>query len=600
MLFHLASWTLLFALAAVIGNALASIFQATISNRVGDEAVATVWLGVLTMGSTLLALSVVLPLTPAIGFALLAVLAAIVVLMHPTSGTRRWLAHLEWPVVGSLGVLGVVTALNSTRTVEAYDTGLYHYQFVRWLSQYGTVRGFALLQERFGVSSSWFALAAPFDFGPFQGRVSGLTGGLAIFLCLCHCALAIYRIITQRARRADWFLFGGYALIIPICLAWTFEVSLSPDLPAWILTLLAGWLMVIAAEPEPDSAPVESRGTAAILPLLLALGALTIKLSAAPVVLIAGIFYWLNSTTNWFTRLTVAAAAMLMCVPVFVANLVSSACPLYPNSLLCLAVPWGVGKAAARQSAADITSWARWGGPAPAGATAWNWILPWFSHPDKLLLILLCCACLLVFAARRGWRENPSLLYVLALALVGTVFLFITAPNPRFGAGYLALYPALALASLGPNLELRWPLRLLSQAKRRPANILTYVLVTIAVLLAVEGEIREVRLERSMQQVSTSRAMPYDSLRDRLLVPPLLARSSGDVAFVRNRRSDAPHTLELRSERYQGIDYLLPVDGDQCWAAPIPCLPTRLTGNIQLRNPADGLGDGFTHSVDSH
>lgn len=599
MLFYLASWTLLLGLAAVIGNAVATLFQAPFSTIGGDEMIIAAWLGLLTMGSTLLVLSIALPLQPAIGLALLGALAGIAILVRPKHGVLRSLSSLEWSVVVSLGVLSVITALNSTRTVEAYDTGLYHYQFVRWLSQYGTVRGFALLQERFGVSSSWFALAAPFDFGPFQGRVAGLTGGLAIFICLCHFALSMWRVVTHRAMRADWFLIGGYGLIIPICLAWTFEVSLSPDLPAWILTLLTGWLMVAAAEPRPNSRPAENQHVAAILPLLIAFGALTVKLSSAAIVVIAGIFYWVHSNANWFTRLIDAAAAMLICVPVFFANIVSSGCPLYPNSLMCLDVPWGVGKAAAKQSAAQITSWARWGGPAPAGGTAWNWILPWFSHIDKLLLMVFCLLCLLIFLAKRGWRENQSFVYVLVLALTGTVFLFVTAPNPRFGAGYLALYPALVLASVGPELQRRWSWQS-CKSKRGSSHSVAYVIVVIAILLALHGGIREARLEHSIHRVSTFQAIRHYSWRERLLIPPSLARSSGDIAFARNRHSDAPETLDLSSQRYHGIDYLLTEGGDQCWAAPIPCLPSRLTGNIQLRNSADGLRDGFTLSLDRH
>src|SRR5271157_749148 len=600
MLFHLAGWTLLSAFGAVIGSAILFISKEPVSCHVGDRAMVATWLGLLTLASALLGLSVITPLGPAAGFGLFAILAIVALSMRPVRlGLRQWLRYLTWPIVLGLGCLFVVAALNSARTVQAYDTGLYHYQFVRWLSQYGTVRGFALLQERFGVSSSWFALAAPFDFGPFQGRVSGLTGGLAIFLCLLHFALAAGRVLGHRANRADWFLIGGYALILPVCLAWAFEVSLSPDLPAWILTLLTGWLMLAGRDPEPGQSSPGISSHGAILPLILALGAFTVKLSAAPMVLIAALFYWFNATTKSAFRLVPVAAAMLISVPEFVANVVSSACPLYPNSLGCFDVPWGVGKAAAKQGAADITAWARWGGPVPAGATAWNWILPWFSHLDKLLLMLFCCLCLLGFVAVRGWRRDRSLVYVLALALLGTAFLFVTAPNPRFGAGYLALYPALFLASVSPDIG---RLRLWRRRDPEPgmSSTLAYLLVAIAVLLSVQGEITELKLQRSMQSLLRTARMAEDySLPHRFVLPPALPRFSGDVAPAKNRRSDTVGTLQLSADRYNGIDYRFTIGGDQCWGAPIPCLPAPLTGNIHLRNPARGLRDGFTRWADS-
>ena len=598
MLFHLACWIVLSALGAVIGDAILLIPKPSVFYHVGDRVIAATWLGLLAIASALLGLSVIVPLTPDIG-ALVAVLAiAALSIRSVRSDLRCWLRYLTWPVAVGLSILCVIVALNSTRTVEAYDTGLYHYQFVRWLAQFGTVRGLALLQERFGVASSWFALAAPFDFGPFQGRVSGLTGGLAILLSLFHFALAAVRVLRHRASQADWFLIGGYVLIIPICLAWTFEVSLSPDLPAWVLTLLSGWLMLVGGDREPDQSSRVVLNQGVILPLILALGAFTVKLSAAPMVLVAGLYYWLNSNTKWITRLVLAAITMLICLPMFVANIVSSACPLYPNSLGCLDVPWGVGKAAAKQSAADITHWARWGGPTPAGATAWNWILPWFRHLDKLLLMLFCCLCLLGFAVTRGWRGNRSFLYVLALALVGTAFLFVTAPNPRFGAGYLALYPALFLAGLSSDLSRRELLRLRGPAKVDASSALAYLLIAIAVVVSVQGGVREVRLKRSLEYFKTAAMTSDYSLLNRLVVPPTLAKSSGDVAVTKNRRSDTVGTLELSAEHYHGIDYRLTVGGDQCWGAAIPCLPAPLMGDVQLRNPAGGLRDGFTRSGD--
>jgi hypothetical protein len=597
MLFNLASWILLLVFGAVIGSAILVVFKGSAFRHVGDHVISATWLGLLTMAAALLGLSVFIPLTPAISFGLLTILTAVAASMGSVRRDLRvWLSYLGPPVFLGLGILGISTAWNSTRMVEAYDTALYHYQFVRWLSEFGTVRGFALLQERFGTSSSWFALAAPFDFGPFRGRIAGLTGGLAIFLCFVHLALAAYRVLYDRANRADWFLIGGYFLIIPICLAWTFEVSLSQDLPVWILTILTGSLMLVVGDPESGRTHGVVSGSGVILPLLLASGAFTVKLSAAPMVLIAGIFYWLNSSAKWINRLAVAVGAVLISIPTLLANVISSACPLYPNSLCCLDVPWGVGKAAAKQSAAGITEWARWGGPAPPGATTWNWILPWFFHLDKLLLISVCCLCLVGFAAARGWRGNQPSRYILGLALVGTAFVFVSAPNPRFGAGYLALGPAIFLASVGPSLTAlrQWRFGDLVE----PSNALGYLLATIAILVLVQGSVRERSLRHSMQGQFQAARIPADhDFSNRLVVPPALASSSGDLTFRKNRRYDTPLILDLTVERYNGIEYRRPVVGDQCWGAAIPCLPHPLTGDVHLRDPDIGFRGGFTRSV---
>ncbi len=598
MLFYLASWILLAMSGAVIGSAILAITKSSVFSHFGDRMITTTWLGLLTIGTTLLGLSVILPLSPTISFGLLAILTAVAV---STNAVRRDLRiplqYLTSSVVLSLGILAVIAALNSTRLVEAYDTGLYYYQLIRWLSQYGTVPGLALIFRTLGYSSSWFALAAPFDFGPFQGRVAGLVGGLAILLCLLHFALAVSRIVQHRADRADWFLAGGYTLIFLVCFSWAFEVSLSPDLPVWILTLLIGWLMLFAGRPGLARDSGLRSGHSPILPLILALGATSIKRSAAPTVVIAGLFYWFNSTAKWNIRLVYGSIAALFALPMLVANVASSGCPLYPNSLLCLDVSWGVGKAGAQLVTADVASWARWGGSAPSGATAWNWMLPWISHLDKLLLISFCGVCLLGFVAARGWRAGKSSLYVLGLSLVGTAFVFVTAPNPRFGAGYLALYPALFLAAVGPHLagSVRW--RLVDPDRLKRSTTLAHLLLGLAVLVAAQGSVRELRLRRKIEGLKNLETPTDSKFLSRLLLPPAVGKSPGDLVVIKNRRFDRLIALELTTERSNGIEYRRPLNTDQCWAAALPCVPTSLEGDVRLRYPDNGFRSGFTRSA---
>jgi len=195
---------------------------------------------------------------------------------------------------------------------------------------------------------------------------------------------------------------------------------------------------------------------------------------------------------------------------------------------------------------------------------------------------------------------NQSFLYVLGLALVGNAFVLVTAPNPRFGAGYLALCPALFLASIGPHLEAlghRW---LHEPVTIKPSNALAYLLVTIAILLTVQGSVRELKLKRRIQrELQAVRIPAYHDFVNRVAVPPALASSSGDLTYTRRRRYDTPSVLELLSERYNGIEYRRPRVGvgGQCWAAAIPCLPHPLTGDVHLRDPNSGFRRGFVRSA---
>jgi hypothetical protein len=595
MLFYLISWVLLLVSGAAVGCVILVVTKSSVFANFGDRMITATWLGLLTIASVLLGVSLVLPLSPAVGFGVAVLLTTGALFIKGVrQNLRISFQYLTIPAAVGVGILAVISAFGSTRLVEAYDTGFYHYQLTSWLAEYGTIRGLALLHIVLGYSSSWFALAAPFDFGPFQGRIAGLLGGLAIFLCLSHFALAVSRIIQRRAERADWFLVGGYIVIFCVCLGWAFEVSLSPDVPSWILTFLAGWLILITGHSAKRTTPEDD---SAILPLIVAFGAAAIKLSAGPVLVIAALFYWLNSSAKWNVRFVAACVAGLLLIPKAATGAVSSGCPFFPNPVLCLDVPWGMGPAMARFASESIRDFARWSGPMPPSANSWNWMLPWISHVDKLALVLFCAACLLGFVAARGWRASDSLRYVLALALLGSVFLFMTAPNPRFGAGYLALYPALFLAALGPEVENRLPLRPMSQGRIRASSIpLAYVLVGLAGLVAIDAGLREFKLRRELRSL-TNVHLPADAtLMRRLLLPPALARSEGDLVIVKNRRFDLLESLDIITEHSNGIEYHRPRESDQCWGVAIPCTPRPLEGEVMLRSPADGLRSGFTRS----
>ena len=595
MLFCLISWILLAVCAAAIGSAVLAIAGENIFSNAGDRIIAAIWLGVLITAAILLGLSVELPLSPLVGFAVLALLTiAALSARQVRQDMANFRRSLTAPAILAVGILAVIAAVNATRLVEVYDTGLYHYPLTRWLSTYGTIRGLALIHFRFGFSSSWFALAALFDFGPFQGRVSAVLDGLAILLCLVHFALAISRILAGRADRADWFLAGGYPLIFLVCFSWAFEVSLSPDVPVWILTLLVGWLMLVAGRHQEAVGSQPDSGRGPLLPLLLAVGTITLKPSAAPIVIVAAIFYWFTSSTKPGARLLSGIVAGLIAVPMLLANTTSSGCPLYPNSLLCMDVPWGVGKAAARTITADIGDWGRVREATSNGPTALSWIIPWFSQPDKLVLILLCVVCLAGLILARGWRADKSILYALGLALFGTAFLFATAPNPRFGTGYFSLYPALLFAAAGPKL-LDGRLR---SSRFKEASVFAYALVAIAVLVAAQGSVRDRLLRHEIDGLSDSSIAKNDSLSHRLLLPPALASSAGDLFIMKNRRIHRLARLEFDTETSNGVEYRSPKDRDQCWGATLPCVPLPPEADVRLRSPENGFRSGFVHSTD--
>jgi hypothetical protein len=69
--------------------------------------------------------------------------------------------------------------------------------------------------------------------------------------------------------------------------------------------------------------------------------------------------------------------------------------------------------------------------------------------------------------------------------------------------------------------------------------------------------------------------------------------------IIKNRRFDELKSLELVTERVNGIEYRRPLNEDQCWGATLPCLPRPLESDIYLRHPDEGLRSGFVRLQNS-
>src|SRR5207248_581449 len=112
-------------------------------------------------------------------------------------------------------ILALGAAAYTTQPIRYYDTGLYHFGAVSWLSRFGAVPGLGLLHFRFGMASAWFALAAPFNAGFLEARTVALLAGLALFLGGFHFLVCASRCLLNRDRISDWFIVSAALFYLP-------------------------------------------------------------------------------------------------------------------------------------------------------------------------------------------------------------------------------------------------------------------------------------------------------------------------------------------------------------------------------------------------
>jgi hypothetical protein len=577
MIYFLVTWTLLLLLSLPIGLGIAHragvdlpLVSDPASRRrfllcpIAPEAVLMTWLGVLALGIALFSASLWLPLSPAVGMGVGGCLAGIA-LVQPT--VRKDILQLGqalgWIHRLALGAIALLVAAATLAPVTWIDTGLYHYGTLRWLADYGTVVGVALIHDRFGFASSWFTLAAPFNPDVLGSHGTAIANGFLLWLLLLQGWAALTRIVTAKATIPDWFGVSSLAILIALffgsSLMMEIVVSPSPDIPIIVLAMLLSCLLLISDEQNPTTAD-------GLTFLILGLGAaaVTVKLSGLPLLGIGGLVFLARFYTRPRSLLLGIGIVAIILTPLLIFGWLTSGCPLYPSGILCLDLPWSLPQDIGDDARAQIHGWQLWFGSPPEG-TPW---LPWvfrewlfLSITNKLLILLgLISLVATGFLLRRWWRSPARAvirgpIWVSALGLFGSAFALILSPLIRFGLGYLILIPAMAIAWLGHAwIEPRWA--------RLPVARMTLSGRSRAVALVLLGIIGLVTLSRG---------------RSHLLLPPPLP----SVPLTPNQVHDVVYVHPVR------------VGEDLCWDAPNPCALGPLDLEIRLRHPEAGLAGGL-------
>ncbi len=347
---------------------------------------------------------------------------------------RIWLLYI---------LLTLVVAYGTSHGIMHYDTGLYHAQSIRFIEEYGVVRGIANLHGRLGYNSASFAFSALYSFAFAGGRP--LHAGAGFFALLLSFACLDIKHLLRRGRPvlADFVRLAGLYYLFNI-----FKEMVSPA-PDYFLNCYLFCLLILWVE-------LDVRHERHFFPYaMLAAGvcfAVTIKLSAVallllcakPIVLIAidagrkepdtasgrvlaayGI--GIRSDTAGYkhafikedrqaasfrgvrkqspgghiTRVILGFTGVFAAIalPWFVRNLLISGWMLYPSTVpKLISFPWQVPHDLVEGDAEGIRAYAR--GSAP-GVPIGTWIRSWFyAQPvSSRILVVGDFAALLGFIA---------------------------------------------------------------------------------------------------------------------------------------------------------------------------------------------------------
>ncbi len=565
MVYFLLTWTGLLAVCWGIGyGALRCLGELgeTQLEHLGDRAIISAWLGLTLLATALLLVALFLPLSPLVGFSV-TLLLLLLALQAKAVRTELQVMSSRLSTISVLGYGLCAGAIASffTRPISWIDTGLYHAGLISWLAEYGVTPGLVLLNPQFGFMSAWFAIAAPFNPLSFGGRASAVMNGFALLLTLLQAAIALNRIIQKHALTSDWFLLifsltlGG--LLSQTKLLSVVTVSPSPDIAVALLTAIFAWAILINLE---------------LVPIFLAASAVSIKLTALPLLAIAIGFYFSNQV-SWRRIALVSLLSMGLLSPFFATEILVSGCPLYPSTFACSNLPWTLDVPKIEALAAATRGWGTWFGSPPAVANSTLWLLQaWFNSnaSSKLitLLILISGGSLAYFLLLSRAQLNRALIWLIILGISGTTFIMFKAPLFRLGMGYVLLLPILSSAMFFNYCFNYWLSSNIYQAIiHRFDSVFKLLLIRKQALSLIGAALIGVIILGN----HAHKAIGYSFW----LPPPL------PVATLHTAKSN-------------GITYAIVQDrGEKCWAAKPPCVD-HLPLEVYLRDRTIGIRGGFT------
>lgn len=463
---------------------------------------------------------------------------------------------LIW-IAACFTIIAAWVASRGMYPVANFDSGLYHLPTIRWINTYPIVPGLGNLHGRLAFNQSFFTYAAALNAGWLSKFAHGTANGFLFLVVLFQAAQGLWRCsrVPTTCHGSSALTWGADLLVLPVLMYLGLSseglTSPTPDLAATLLQL-SMFLIFVRGVGEWKTKGEPPHFAATILPLLAAT-AITVKLNTiafSASILAASILYEIHPSypdSKFFARtaLRLAPAAVIMGVWLL-RGLILSGCPLYPATAGCLSLDWAVPGDKVADMSNWVYSWAREPGVHWRLVLGdWRWLGPWMARESRDLIgfvFPLAASLVLVVSAvavrRHASRKSGSPVgrsdfIILIPVVLGLLFWFFTAPDPRFGRALFWMLSMsgglLLLASLEPLFRGRtYRIAVLGLFVAINAPFFAYV--------ALKGGSRITRIS-----ISGWHPIP---------APRLVARltSSGLIVYVPER-------------------------GERCWDGPLPCTP---------------------------
>ena len=475
--------------------------------------------------------------------------------------TTLLICHSLVGIYSTLLVFSFCVASYAIMSPDVYDSGLYHFNSIRWLQEYAIVPGLGNLHGRLAFNNTFFGYVASLNAFPPFSYGHNLGNSFLLILVFAECLYPIFHRRAQNSHISQLEIITK-ACLIPLILVYSIDNSLSsptPDIASALIRIVLFYNFVAILEQLRQDHPP----TAQIKYLvILAAAALTLKLSnamyATVLILISVFFCYLLRKRIPLTKYLGTFSFLIFCMVLWMGRgVIVSGCPLYPSSAFCLDLEWTVSAKQIENQLTGIKGYRK--AASNKKIDGGGWVKFWFAKMSQkkgaflypLILSLLATVSGIVFLIFNSDSKGPNNKRILLIAMIplwaAVLFWFVMSPGLRFAEPFFFL---LSLAGFLPILA--------TKNRRRSFTIGVTGMIILAVNLPVFWSLVQYRPALKLDLFSGAEPVRKVEL----------------ITFRTN--SD--------------LEIYTPVEGDQCWDSSLPASPSPNPG-LSLRK--ETVSSGF-------
>lgn len=342
---------------------------------------------------------------------------------------------------GIIAIMIIVYSACSSGVEKLIDTEWYHAQNIRWLEEYGCVKGVANLLFPLGFNSPQHYFDAMFSMKDIFGQSIRFSGGLfGVVICL-HGLFRVKDFFKHEKHIADAIAIGEiiYSVIVTAFFADPYTDTLPNIL---ILFIATEWFSMI----EEQKTDLEKMSWLCVFGVF----ATSVKSSAAMVVLfVVYPAYLLIKEKKVHDIVVYIIEGILICIPYFVTNIIVTGYPVYLLSAISFDCKWKIDPAILKYAVDDMKAFARMPGVPMSESLhcGLRWIPTWFKNDSIshqilymaiVVLIVYDLVCSIWEIASKKKFDGLSAFTRVCIYL-GLVYWMCTIPQVKYCWSYLII-----------------------------------------------------------------------------------------------------------------------------------------------------------------